>query len=125
MINKNNETENRTRHSHKYEQGDKILLRRGTENKYEVPYSGPHLVLEAYDNGTLRIQKGAVAETINIRRATPFYEPHHQDHGGEYNEHPYMNREQSYIRPEQVWSSPQTKVRRSNRLRTTTQSSGC
>ena len=47
LINKNNARENRTRHSHKYKQGDKILLRRGTENKYEVPYSGPHQVLEA------------------------------------------------------------------------------
>ena len=124
LINKNNERENRTRHSHVYKQGDQILLRRGTENKYEVPYSGPHLVLEAYDNGTLRIQKGAVAETINIRRATPFHESHSPDHGGECNEHPYMNREQPYMRTEQVWTSPEKEVRRSNRLRTTTQSSG-
>ena len=105
-------------------QGDKILLRRGTENKYEVPYSGPHHVLEVYDNGTMRIQKGAVAEIVNIRRTTPFYEPHSQDHGGECNEQPYMNRESSYIQTEPVWTSTPKKRRRSNRLRTATQNSG-
>ena len=124
MINKNNQRENKTRHSHSYKQGDKILLRRGTENKYEVPYSGPHQVLEVYDNGTLRIQKGAVAETINIRRATPFHEPHGQDHGGECNEQPYINREQSYIQAGQVCTPPEKEVRRSSRLRTAIQNSG-
>ena len=102
-------------------------MRKGTEHKYETPYSGPHQVLEVYDNGTLRIQKGAVTETINIRRATPFYEPHSQDHGGECNEQPYMNRERSYIQTgqaRQVWTSPEKEVRRSNWLRTTIQNSG-
>jgi len=81
-------------------------------------------VLEVYDNGTLRIQKGVEAETIIIRRATPFYESQGQDHGGECNEQPYNNRENSYIQTEPVWTSPHKEVRRSNRLRTATQNSG-
>ena len=47
-------------------------LSKGTENKYEQPYSGPHPILRINNNGTVRIQKGAVTETVNIRRITPY-----------------------------------------------------
>ena len=57
---------------YEYQKGDKVLLRTGTENKYERPYSGPHTVLTVNANGTVRIQNGVIAETVNIRRITPF-----------------------------------------------------
>ena len=37
--NKNNLAENAKRIPHRYKVGDKVLLRRGTENKYEMPYA--------------------------------------------------------------------------------------
>ena len=72
LINQNNERENVRRIEHVYQEGDQVLLRTGTENKYERPYSGPHPILKVNNNGTVRIQKGAVSETVNIRRVTPF-----------------------------------------------------
>ena len=72
LIDKNNERENAKRIDYEYQKGDKILLRTGTENKYEQPYSGPHPILRINNNGTVRIQKGAVTETVNIRRITPY-----------------------------------------------------
>ena len=59
-------------------------MARGTEFKYEAPYAGPYEVLASYDNGTVRIQKGAVADTVNLRRLHPYYEPT-ANHGGECN----------------------------------------
>ena len=82
LINKNNERENAKRVPHEYARGGKILLRKGTENKYEQPYSGPHPVLRTYDNGAIKIQKGAVTEIVNIRRITPYVEPETFDQGG-------------------------------------------
>ena len=67
LINKNNEQENAKRIEYTYNVGDKVLLRTGTENKY-----GPHTVLKVNNNGTVRIQKGAVTETVNIQRITPY-----------------------------------------------------
>ena len=48
--------------------GDKVLLRRGTENKYEILFSGPHLVTNINDSGTIGIQKEVVTNTVNIKR---------------------------------------------------------
>ena len=85
LINKNNARENSKRIPHEYKQGDKVLLARGTEFKYEAPYAGPYEVLASYDNGTVRIQKGAVADTVNLRRLHPYFEPTMSNHGGECN----------------------------------------
>ena len=82
IIDKNNERENAKRKRHTYNIGDKILLRKGTEFKYEQPYTGPHDILEVFQNGTVRIQKGAVAEIVNIRRITPFIREDDFTHGG-------------------------------------------
>ena len=49
-----------------------ILLKRGTKNKYEAPYKGPFAILKVNDNGTVHLQAGAVEDTINIRRLTPY-----------------------------------------------------
>ena len=85
LINKNNARENSKRIPHTYKEGDKVLLARGEEFKYEAPYEGPHEVLTQYDNGTVRIQKGAVADTVNLRRLHPYFEPTMSNHGGECN----------------------------------------
>ena len=85
LINKNNKRENATRVQHKYSVGDKVLLRRGTENKYETPYEGPYPILKVNDNGTVRFKVKHVTDTYNIRRLVPFKESTAQDHGGECN----------------------------------------
>ena len=59
------------------------MLRKGTENKWETPNEGPFKVLEVFDNGTVAIQKGAVRDTVNIRRIFPFHEKVKAIHGGE------------------------------------------
>jgi len=82
LINKNNERENSKRIEYEYQVGDKVLLRTGTENKYEQPYSGPHPILKINNNGTVRIQKGAVTETVNIRRITPYMDSDSFDQRG-------------------------------------------
>ena len=59
-------------------------MRTGTENKYERAYSGPYAIQKVCNNGTVRITKGAVTETVNLRRLQP-YRKRHPDilHGGE------------------------------------------
>ena len=71
LINKNNARENAKRIPYTYRVGDKVLLRKGTENKYEKPFEGPYVVRKVNDNGTVRLQMGAVTDTINIRRIEP------------------------------------------------------
>jgi transposase InsO family protein len=86
-IDKNNIAENAKRTAHLYKKGDQVLLKRGTENKYESPYQGPYCILQVNDNGTVRLKVGAVKDTINIRRLTPFTSAPTTadtvDHGGE------------------------------------------
>ena len=89
IINKNNSRENSKRKPHKYKVGDSILLAKGTENKYEQPNSGPHQVLQVFNNGTIEIQKGAVTKTVNILRVTPF-----NDHKS-FNQRDECNRQRS------------------------------
>ena len=95
LINKNNKKENQNRIPHKYEVGNQVLVKKGTENKYEIPFSGPYNITNVNDNGTIGIQKGAVTDTVNIRRVFPYATPkfkwnydistNSMNHGGEYN----------------------------------------
>ena len=71
-IDKNNKAENAKRVAHLYKEGDLVLLQRGTENKYETPYQGPFSIQKVNDNGTVRLKVGAVEDTVNIRRLTPY-----------------------------------------------------
>ena len=48
------------------------MLKKGSENKYEQPYSGPHTILQVNNNGTVILQMGAITDTVNIRRIHPF-----------------------------------------------------
>jgi hypothetical protein len=79
LIEKNNEAENAKRIPHTYNIGDKVLIRRGTENKYE----GPYPITKVNDNGTVRLKVNNVEDTYNIRRLTPYLGTESIDHGGE------------------------------------------
>ena len=93
LINPNNQKQNSKRIPYQYKVGEKVLLQIGTENKYETPFSGPHHITEVNDNGTVKIQKGAVTDIVNIRRLSPYHDarkiPDHVfssiNHGGECN----------------------------------------
>ena len=85
LIDKNNSIENKTRIPYEYQVGQLVLLRKGTENKYEAPYQGPYRILQVNDNGTVRLQVGAIADTYNIRRITPYLDTNNTNYGGEFN----------------------------------------
>ena len=82
-MKKNNKAENAKRIPHVYSQGDKVMLKIGTENKYEQPYSGPHTITKVNTNGTVRLQLGAVEDTVNIRRIDPYKDTSDTIYGGE------------------------------------------
>jgi hypothetical protein len=86
LIQKNNKNENKSRIPHTYQINDKVMLRKGTEHKYESPYSGPHTILKVNTNGTVRLRVGSVTDTINIRRIEPYKATATASiHGGECN----------------------------------------
>jgi transposase InsO family protein len=72
IIAKNNKAENAKRIPYTYSVGDKVLLRRGSDHKYETPYKGPYTILKVNDNGTVRIRVRNVEDTYNIRQITPY-----------------------------------------------------
>ena len=70
---RNNIRENRGRVAHKYRKRDKVLLRNeGILRKLSSPRDGPYKITRVYNNGTVRLKKGAVSERVNIRRITPY-----------------------------------------------------
>jgi transposase InsO family protein len=85
LIEKNNVRENAKRIPHTYSAGDKVMLHKGTENKYEQPYSGPHRIIATYPNGTVTLQVGPVQDRVNIRRIHPYVETNPASRGGECN----------------------------------------
>jgi hypothetical protein len=70
-------------HPHLYSINDKVMLKIGTENKYETPFKGPYTILTVNNNGTVRLQMGAVIDTVNISRLQPFREEPGVNRGGE------------------------------------------
>ncbi len=85
IIDKNNQRENARRVKHVYSVGDQVLLKRGTENKYEAPYKGPYEVIRVLENGTVRLTVNAVTDTYNVRRLMPYHSADDVNHGGECN----------------------------------------
>jgi hypothetical protein len=85
LINKNNLRENSKRKHHTYQKGELVMLRIGSENKYERPYGGPHRILRVNKNGTVKLQIGAVTDTLTIRRLHPYKDASSPVHGGECN----------------------------------------
>lgn len=82
-IDKNNRAENAKQQMHLYREGNLMLLRKGTENKYETPFQVPYCILRVNDNGTVCLRVTAVEVTINIRRITPYTNAGASYHGGQ------------------------------------------
>jgi preprotein translocase subunit YajC len=75
IINQSNAKENKKRLQHEYKIGDKVLLEKGgIQPKMAAPREGPFRIVKVSANGTVRIQKGAVTQRVNIRRLTPYFE---------------------------------------------------
>ena len=74
-INKSNKRENNKRIHHVYKPGEMVTLERGGINpKLSYPRQGPYRVVQAYENGTVTIQKALfVMDCFNIRRIRPYY----------------------------------------------------
>ena len=73
-INRNNQRENRNCISHTYKPDDMVMLTvPRMKRKLSAPRTGPYKVIQVYDNGTICIQKGAIAQWVNIRQVTPYY----------------------------------------------------
>ena len=60
---------------HVYEPGDLVTLERGgIIPKLLFPRQGPYCVVQAYENGTVTIQKAPfVTDRVNVRRIRPYY----------------------------------------------------
>jgi len=72
-INRNNSRENKRRIPHAYKVGDLVSKTRpGILPKLRRKREGPFEVIAVFDNGTVRIRRGAVTERLNIRRIHPY-----------------------------------------------------
>ena len=74
QVDKDNRRENTKRVPRDYVIGDRVyVIRDGIYRKLEGPHQGPYVITQVYANGTVRIQRGAINERINIRRLTPHF----------------------------------------------------
>jgi hypothetical protein len=74
-INQNNQMENKKRIPHNFRVGDKVLYRVKWVSKYnENPYEGPYKIVQVNTNGTVRLKKGAVTDTVNIQLLKLYHE---------------------------------------------------
>ena len=74
LIDKGVKRENKSRIKHVYSVGDNVLLTRpGIIPKMSQPRTGPFQITQVFTNGTVQLQRGAIIETVNIRRLTPFF----------------------------------------------------
>ena len=73
LININNKRENSKRIPLTYAVGDMVMLKGDQRLKYgSEAYEGPYPIVKVYDNGTVRIRKGAITDTYNLRNIHPF-----------------------------------------------------
>jgi hypothetical protein len=75
IIQKNNKKENSKRIPHEYKVNDKVLCTsKPTLSKFgSNPWEGPFQILKVNNNGTVRLRKGVVIETVNIRQIKPYH----------------------------------------------------
>jgi hypothetical protein len=75
ITSKNNKRENATCKKHEYNINNKVLLKIQTNNKYRTnPYSGPFKIVQVNNNKTVKLKKGCVTDTYNIRNIKPYYD---------------------------------------------------
>ena len=73
QIIKNNARENKSRIDHTYKIGDQVLIKNEQSSKYaRQAYSGPYKITAVNTNGTVKLKKGIIEETWNIRNIHPY-----------------------------------------------------
>ena len=74
-INKNNLKENKLRRPFDYTVGQKVLLKNAQTTKFGTDtYGGPYTITSINtDNGTVKMIKGNVTDTFNLRNIVPYY----------------------------------------------------
>jgi Integrase zinc binding domain len=75
LIHTNNERENKNRHEHQYKVNDQVLCE-GKPNLSKFGstlWEGPFKISKVNENGTVRLRKGIVTETVHIRRIKPYH----------------------------------------------------
>ena len=74
QIDRNTARENAQRADYDYKVGGQVLVRKdGILRKAESKYTGPYKITTVHTNGTIRIQRGAQSERLNIRRVKPYH----------------------------------------------------
>ena len=73
LIHENNRKENAKRIPHTYCVGEKVLYRADPFSKFGGDaYEGPYEIVQVNGNGTVRMKKGSVTDTVNIRNIHPY-----------------------------------------------------
>ena len=73
LIKWNNKKENAKQIPHDYKVGKKVLYGADPSSKFVADaYEGLYKVVKVNDNGTVRMRKGAVNDTVNIRNINPY-----------------------------------------------------
>jgi len=72
LVAASNTKENKSRFNKQYATGDQVLIvldadERRSQPKMSAPTKGPFAITQVNPNGTVKINRGNVAETINIR----------------------------------------------------------
>ena len=74
QTDRNTQRENASRVDYDYAVGGEVLIQKdGILRKSEAKYTGPYKITTVHTNGTIRIQKGALSERLNIRRVKPYF----------------------------------------------------
>ena len=69
-----NTVENKNHKKHVKNVNDKVLLKMQANLKYDTDaYTGPFKIVQVNNNGTVKIRKGCVTDTYNLRNIKPFH----------------------------------------------------
>ena len=72
---RNTDRENAQRSDFDYALGGLVLVRKdGILRKAETKWTGPYTITAVHTNGTIRIQRGALSERLNVRGCKPYFE---------------------------------------------------
>ena len=72
---KNKKQENKNRRKYEYYVNDKVVLKMPTNLKYGTnAYTGPFKIVQVNNNGTVKIKKGFVTDTYNIRNIKHYFD---------------------------------------------------
>ena len=75
ISSKNNKIENKSCRKYEYNENDKVALKMPTNLKYGTDtYTGPFKIVQVNNNGTVKIKKGCVTDTYNIRNIKPYFD---------------------------------------------------